>query len=454
MRPLPTSRLSNVKFNFRTATPSMLNGGSMRSARLAVASISILAVAISLAPTAASEAVPAAAAQVAFTDELPVVAAKGHPDAVEENYSVLFETLFHEAPGDWGGAYVDGDTLVVNTVRYTPDEATSILSQLGVTRAVTVKQVTESISDLKALRDSIVAAALPGVTSVGPQYASSKVVVGLAKPDSDVLETLYKIGGDRVQAYSNAAAALTGTRYFDLTPYHGGARIGLSNSSGAAFWCSSGFAWNAPGGGSTKYMITASHCTKTPNATVLTVNRISTTTSWVPIGTIQWSSGGNSGTTLPLHGDTAAYSISYESNIGKVYDGAYDTSNLRLVTGQQSLAEGWTGSNLYSSGAGPALGNGDGQVQMDWVSLVDQTITYNNGQTFYDLSVGENSWDCFGGGDSGGAVYLRSGTSNAIAVGIVSGTNNQGIGTTNCRNYYTPIGFVQWDWGGSLKLAP
>ncbi len=100
-------------------------------------------------------------------------------------------------------------------------------------------------------------------------------------------------------------------------------------------------------------MVTASHCTKEPGINRPTINRVSSSNAWVPIGTIQWTSGNSSGTVSPKHGDTAVYSISNDSNIGKVWDGTYNTTTLRNVIGQRSLPEGWTGTNLYSSGNGP-----------------------------------------------------------------------------------------------------
>lgn len=42
-------------------------------------------------------------------------------------------------------------------------------------------------------------------------------------------------------------------------------------------------------------------------------------------------------------------------------------------------------------------------------------------------------------GDSGGAVYLDVGSGSARAVGIISGSNNSGGGTLNCRSYYSPL---------------
>ena len=102
---------------------------------------------------------------------------------------------------------------------------------------------------LKDLRDRIVAAALPGVVSVGPQYASSTVVVGITKEDPALLAELYRIGGDRVVAYATTQPTAASSRYYDLSPFHGAGQIVLTGTpTGSGTVCSSGFAWNGPTG--------------------------------------------------------------------------------------------------------------------------------------------------------------------------------------------------------------
>jgi hypothetical protein len=121
------------------------------------------------------------------------------------------------------------------------------------------------------------------------------------------------------------------------------------------------------------------------------------------------------------------------------------------------LPEGWTGTTLFTSGTGCSQGNGTGEVNLDWISLVNQTEVYTNftpNQVFNKLTVGENQSTCIGHGDSGGAVYLQRANGTAYAIGVISGTNNRGGGWTNCRSFYTPIGLVTQDFGGSLKVAP
>ena len=309
---------------------------------------------IAPAPVSGAVGLPAGDLVPYYASALPTVAAKGHPVNVEENYSALVDTVFNADPDSWGGAYVDGDELMVKVVDLAADDAVATLRSAGIRDGVRVAPSTVSIAELKDLRDRIVAAALPGVVSVGPQYASSTVVVGITKEDPALLAELYRIGGDRVVAYATTQPTAASSRYYDLSPFHGAGQIVLTGTpTGSGTVCSSGFAWNGPTGDSTTYMVTASHCTKEPGINRPTINRVSSSNAWVPIGTIQWTSGNSSGTVSPKHGDTAVYSISNDSNIGKVWDGTYNTTTLRNVIGQRSLPEGWTGTNLYSSGNGP-----------------------------------------------------------------------------------------------------
>lgn len=131
-------------------------------------------------------------------------------------------------------------------------------------------------------------------------------------------------------------------------------------------------------------------------------------------------------------------------NLGanKVFIGNGDTTSTRNVTGTKELPQGYSTAYLRTSGAsGKYAGNSSlGEISPDWISLVDQIVYFGNtGLTIEGLTVAEDASECVSPGDSGGAVYLQSGTGNAIAVGVISGTNGQGAGPANCRNYYSPM---------------
>lgn len=68
------------------------------------------------------------------------------------------------------------------------------------------------------------------------------------------------------------------------------------------------------------------------------------------------------------------------------------------------------------------------------------------------MTIIEDASECVQGGDSGGALYLQNGSTGSYAVGVLSGTNNQGALLTNCRNYYTPVKFVYY--GGAIRTSP
>ncbi|MDZ7578766.1 MAG: hypothetical protein U0904_11420 [Candidatus Nanopelagicales bacterium] len=171
------------------------------------------------------------------------------------------------------------------------------------------------------------------------------------------------------------------------------------------------------------------------------------------IGKVFWSSAGPTGTTADRHGDVAVWKATGKlKTVGRIYTGTGNATAKSAVKDRTSLPEGWKGPNLYTSGAGPFYGNGSGQINPDWISLVNQTIYYSAiKMTVANLTVAEHSSACVGKGDSGGAFYLTRPSGGVRAVGVISGTNNQGPGPLNCRNYYTPLEYVASDFGGAVK---
>jgi len=423
------------------------NRGSALSKSLPAVAISLfLLMSTFQSPVAAAETVP-------FADEFSSPARPGEPVRVLENYEKLSNDLFLHEPDLWGGAYVDGTVLVVKAVGRSVSAARSILQSVGITQGISVVPGTRSIRQLDELANSALEAAVSEVVQVGPQYSTSKVVIGMTKDNPNYRSFLASLNRDAFAVFRSAPARQT-SRYFDTSPFYGGARIRLSStSSTAAVSCSSGFSWNAPNS-TAQMMVTAGHCYASTSSLYPLVSRY-TTSGWTQIGNVVWSSAGAGGTVAGRNGDLSVYSLtSGLTSTNRVYVGTYDTTASRQVVGSVSLPEGWKGTSVYTSGAGPAGGNGSGEVLLDWISLVNQTINYSNGQTYTKLSVGENASTCVGSGDSGGAVYQVSGSSNALAVGIISGSNNHGILFTNCRSYFTPIGILVSDYGGSLKTTP
>ncbi|WP_444665396.1 trypsin-like serine protease [Cellulomonas sp. CW35] len=214
------------------------------------------------------------------------------------------------------------------------------------------------------------------------------------------------------------------------------------------YGCSAAFGWVEQGN---DYLVTAAHCYKNPNGTCGNVARVNSDKSITKIGTVTWSSGDATGTKSGLAGDIALVRLSSARTSGMLYTGTYNTTTKKKVLGRTYLTQGWTGSNLRTSGASGFAGNGSGELNPNWVSLVNQTLSYG-GMRFTKISVAEHSSTCTKDGDSGGAFYLNV-SGGVHAVGVISGSNGGGALTTNCRNYYTPISFVAANFGGSIKTS-
>lgn len=395
-----------------------------------------------------------------LTEALPAGGTPGAPLGADEDYGTLVSRFFKVAPDKWGGAFVDGDRLVVRAVGNTPQEADRLLAKSGLGPNIEVVSGTRSMADLDELVAQVLDLRLPAVATVGPMYAREQVVVGLLRNDPDAIAKVLSIDPDAFTFYLTSPPR-SASRYFDTSPFYGANQIVLqaAGSAGGSA-CSSAFAWNDIDGGTDTYLVTAAHCyAEGGGAGRSIVKRVVNTSpqSWLSIGTVGWSSGNNYGTVSGRRGDVATYKLNTGlSALPRIYVGPCDTTSTRLVTGQVVLPEGWMASNVYTSGSGCAQRNGTGEVALDWISLVNQTVVYTNvspAQTFNTISFGENASTCIGEGDSGGAVYTRRSGGEARAVGVISGSNGAGVVWTNCRNYYTPISVVTEDFGGSLKVA-
>lgn len=389
-------------------------------------------------------------------------AVPGNPANVGDNYYLIQTELFFEHPDSWGGAFVDGDDLVVNYVDQTESEALAALERIGVDTsvAIRVQSVEASMSSLQeqvgAISDGVTARGIDGVTSVGPQYSESRVVVGAEQDSAALNDLVVEVTGEGAVTYEHDGAQATSRWYWD-SPVRGGAFYATWSLFEAEITrtCSTGFVWDSPNSTNDE-VVTASHCLfpiEEPRILLDTLFSVPTGSAFQQFGSEVWTSGTSAGTEPGLHGDVAvAEIIPTVDAVGEVYAGDGDTTNTMSVVGHQSLPEGWQGDNLRTSGASgydeqdPDLG----EIAPDWVSLVDQTIRYPTGEVFHTLSFAEHVSDCTAPGDSGGAYYTTSIVEgDVLAVGIVSGSNGQGAGPTNCRNYFTPISYVVADYGGT-----
>ena len=106
------------------------------------------------------------------SDNVQVVSQRTHPKPgspvdVLDNYQI-YETLAAQEPTLWGGAYVDGDSLVIKYVGQTSAEATKRLHDARVVRGIRLVSTTISVADLQDAQAGADAALHPiRVWSVG-----------------------------------------------------------------------------------------------------------------------------------------------------------------------------------------------------------------------------------------------------------------------------------------------
>ncbi|WP_159450072.1 trypsin-like serine protease [Demequina sp. NBRC 110056] len=381
-------------------------------------------------------------------------------------YTAIESNLFFVEPELWGGAYVEGRTLYVNAVGISTQEATRRINDLGFTTGFEVLETSTSLADFDRATTAIAEdmATSGTVGSVGPDYSQERLVVGLDGAEStgaidDAIDRFSgaTIGlgesGIDVAYYDGGRPETTASRYYDTSPYKGGAAVEFTRPGHAspAQPCTTAFSWSK---GSSQYLVTAAHCTmSTSGDSYANARRIASNQSVHYHGAVTWRSGGALGTYSGLHGDVAVVKVNSGSTSARVYVGTYNTDLSRIVRAPSSIPQGMHLSTLRTSGAGPRIGNGDGEIDPDWISLVNQTVTYTSGRTYKSLTFAEHNAQCVRQGDSGGAFYTQRSDGAANAIGVTSGTNNGGSGATNCRNYYTPISYVAQDFGGALRTG-
>lgn len=400
-----------------------------------------------------SPARAAAPTGVMYTSTLKLPS--GNVASAPDNY-VGYLKLEEAAPELWGGAFVDNDVLVINVVGQTLNEAKSILAAAGVTRDVELRSSNVSTASLIAQKERVrsLVKGDPNVTSWGPNYADGSIIVEVKQDTASLrssLSSLARPADPSVPAIITYGAqgvpTTNATRWFDYYPFWASHAIVLSSSTQTRA-CSAGFSLVQQSGAA--WAITAAHCYIQRGAATSQVNRVQSSTSYTALGDIVSSSANSAGTYPERHGDVAVYKYRANSqfppasqNDGRVYIGAGNATTGRVISGTTVLPQGTNTGYLRTAGSSGKANNNDnslGEISPDWISLVNQDIYFSNSNaTYTDLTVAEDASECTSGGDSGGAFYLQSGSSAALAVGIISGTNNQGAGPTNCRNYYTPV---------------
>lgn len=381
--------------------------------------------------------------------------ASGDPLQVPDNYTRALP-VFDNDPTHWGGAYADGDVLVMKVVGQSLDEAQAALQKAGVTDGVRLLGSEQSIALLSKTQEAaeqvLKSTDMKNVNTWGPKYRDSSIVVGVSDADGTLQEKLAAAelpGGPKIVVEVVPGQPSPSSRYYDTVPYYGGNAIALFDDATAPYrQCSTAFQMVGSDGYS--YAATAGHCYRYPDGLGDTTKvwRWDTSNSRHLIGTTWTTSVTLTGNASGRKGDLSFYRLNPVSGrannaLGsdRLFVGNGDTTATRTVAGSTVLPEDYHTSALRTSGASGKYQNNSayGEISPDWISLVNQSVHYTNGPTYAGMSIAEDASECVRGGDSGGAVYLQSGSSSATAVGVISGTNNQGAGPTNCRNYYSPI---------------
>ncbi len=158
-------------------------------------------VGLASATVAADDAAPPSGSPASPIDELDLTKVEA-PATPEEIYSELEFGLFASEPEAWGDAYYDGDTLVINTVTRSVEEAAAVLAKQGIVGGFKLRQVTLSISDYERAKDAVVASDdFKGrLSSVGPDYKQGVLKVTSlsdAKPrvTSDEVAAALRVAG-------------------------------------------------------------------------------------------------------------------------------------------------------------------------------------------------------------------------------------------------------------------
>lgn len=104
----------------------------------------------------------------------------GDPMQVPDNYT-KFLPLMEKDPGHWGGAYADGDTLVIKVVNQSLDDAQVALQDVGVSEGVKLLSAGQSMDSLDATQGLVEKLLKTGsmehVSSWGPDYRKSSIRV-------------------------------------------------------------------------------------------------------------------------------------------------------------------------------------------------------------------------------------------------------------------------------------
>jgi hypothetical protein len=132
---------------------------------------------------------PTSVGQPAVPDRWAVAAdasATVDPQAVLDSYQAIERDLFIAHPDEWGGAYYDGPTLVINTVSGSGPDAVRLLRAMGVPAGVVVRKTSISLADFDRATSAMNADDVlhPLIASIGPDYQTAELTIGMRSGSS------------------------------------------------------------------------------------------------------------------------------------------------------------------------------------------------------------------------------------------------------------------------------
>jgi hypothetical protein len=113
------------------------------------------------------------------------------PEHVSDNYTRL-QPLIERDPSHWGGAYADGDHLVVKYVSQSRGQAQAVLKAEAIVRGIRLVETDVSLTDLERAKKAVgeVLSRDSRAVSWGPDYESSSIHVEVTTTDAKLLGTL------------------------------------------------------------------------------------------------------------------------------------------------------------------------------------------------------------------------------------------------------------------------
>ncbi|WNB97877.1 DNRLRE domain-containing protein [Streptomyces sp. CGMCC 4.7035] len=313
--------------------------------------------------------------------------------------------------------------------------------------------VDHSVTALESVRDEVLQLTeteLPGSTTLHTAFVDAeenRVVVETPTADGALVTALgERYGTDTVAVHLTAGAGTVeplADRYYDTSPYYGGARIYSMVTTTSAKWCTAGFPWKY---NSKWYMLTAGHCTSGDGV----VMNPSQTDFIGPVVRDNWNNRTGSvrlaGQSY-YSGDLSLYRVESPSSASaRIYKGGKRSTSSRVV---HDYWRRWAHSGDKFCTGGMMTGE-----QCGWeVTATQATVKYDGGTTARNMVIAEkDSGACVIHGDSGGPTYTVDSSGRAYAKGIISGGG--GGGSDDRGGFFDPCYLIFTDIGLANSALP